>query len=331
MFRLNNEIKYILAVLILLSICISISSASEVLEVRSEDSIYIHIQDAIDAAAVGDTILVYGGDYTEDLVINKTIILKGIGQPMLNSSSSEEDAITIYADGVTVEGFTIQASLSGINILSSNNHIFNNSLVDNHYGIYLDNATENIINSNTLTSNCYGIEVFNSAQNTIEHNQISLSDDYGIVLLFSTENQILGNNIDSIRSAASSNKWYGSTGGNVYEIFDEPTEGCVDADGDGIGDAPYAIPGCSEVDTYPLVKEELPSSVLSEIYTENDEITHNFTTENLTVADNLTVSDNFTVISNLTVTANLTITDNLTIANNTESIEPSVKDEHNTS
>ena len=67
---------------------------------------YETIQAAIDAATVGDTILVGDGDYTEYLTIDKAITLKSV-----NGRESTEIAgtITITADNVTVDGFTVTA------------------------------------------------------------------------------------------------------------------------------------------------------------------------------------------------------------------------------
>jgi len=64
------------------------------------------IQEAIDAAAAGDVIIVGDEDYTEDLTIDKAITLKS-----LNGRESTEIAgtITITADNVTVDGFTVTA------------------------------------------------------------------------------------------------------------------------------------------------------------------------------------------------------------------------------
>ncbi|WP_239025421.1 NosD domain-containing protein [Roseicyclus persicicus] len=46
--------------------------------------------------------------------------------------------------------------------------------------------------------------------------------------------------------------WDDGTHGNRHGLFDEPAEGFVDRDGDGIGEVPRPIPGGSAVDRFPL-------------------------------------------------------------------------------
>ena len=56
------------------------------------------IQDAINNASVGDTIIVHSGVYYENVVVDKSVTLKGVGQPVVDASG-EGDAITLCADG----------------------------------------------------------------------------------------------------------------------------------------------------------------------------------------------------------------------------------------
>src|SRR4030095_8419835 len=66
------------------------------------------ISQAIAAAKTGDTILVDEGIYYEkNLIINKSIVLKGIRQPILDGEKKYE-IISINADHVTIDGFILQ-------------------------------------------------------------------------------------------------------------------------------------------------------------------------------------------------------------------------------
>ena len=84
---------------------------------------YKNIRAAVEAAVAGDTILVDAGIYKEkNLVIKKSIVLKGINQPVLDGEKKYE-IISIMADGTVVEGFRIVHSgissmedLSGIKV-----------------------------------------------------------------------------------------------------------------------------------------------------------------------------------------------------------------------
>jgi nitrous oxidase accessory protein NosD len=69
------------------------------------------IQDAINNASDGDTILVYSGIYYENVVVDKSVTLKGIGYPVVDANGSDS-AITLTADGITLVGFNATNSSS---------------------------------------------------------------------------------------------------------------------------------------------------------------------------------------------------------------------------
>jgi pectin methylesterase-like acyl-CoA thioesterase len=58
---------------------------------------FTRIQDAIDNAKDGDTILVYPGVYYENVVVDKLVTLKGNGQPVVDANGSDS-AITLTED-----------------------------------------------------------------------------------------------------------------------------------------------------------------------------------------------------------------------------------------
>jgi parallel beta-helix repeat protein len=69
------------------------------------------IQEAINKASVGDTIIVHSGVYYENVVVDKSVTLKGIGHPVVDANGSGS-AITLSADGITLVGFTATNSAS---------------------------------------------------------------------------------------------------------------------------------------------------------------------------------------------------------------------------
>ncbi len=91
----------LLIILILLALLTHSQAAT--LIVRSDGDGYSEIQDAIGAATSGDTVLVYGGTYQENLNVTKPLTLRGMRSPVV-SGSFEGSAITISADGVILEG-----------------------------------------------------------------------------------------------------------------------------------------------------------------------------------------------------------------------------------
>ena len=125
---------------------------------------YTRIQLAINAADPGDTIEVHSGTYYENVDVNKQLILRGIdtgtGKPVVDAGGSGS-AITLSADGITLEGFATTNSGSswgdaGIKVTSNNNTITGCTASNNYWGICLDSSSSNnTITGNNATNNDY--------------------------------------------------------------------------------------------------------------------------------------------------------------------------------
>jgi nitrous oxidase accessory protein len=124
---------------------------------------------AVNAARAGDTILVYAGTYHEkNLVINKRLMLKGIGYPVLDGEKKYE-VISIKADGVVIDGFRIVHSgvssmedIGGIKIYDRRDVVIqNNILEDTFFGIYTQFGKNCTIQNNRITA--YSLEEQQSA------------------------------------------------------------------------------------------------------------------------------------------------------------------------
>lgn len=167
---------------------------------------YKRIQDAIDNARAGDTIIVYTGTYFENVKVNKKLTLRGIGNPVVDAGGSG-NAITLTANGIILEGFTATGSggywdspEAGIKVSSSNNTLKGNTANSNRYGggISLSYSRNNALIGNNASNNGgyiggFGISLSNSSNNTLICNNVSNNDDIGIYLSSSSNNTLTGN------------------------------------------------------------------------------------------------------------------------------------------
>ena len=158
---------------------------------------YQHIQDAIDATENGDTIYVYGGTYYENIVVNKSVELIGENkETTIIDGQQLGHVITLFADFVTIYGFTIQNSKEkshGINInTSSYCNIERNILKNNYVGIGMHDYDSNnlIITNNSIISNDLGI-LLTCENHTVSYNNVS-NNDQGIYML--SDNTIVKEN-----------------------------------------------------------------------------------------------------------------------------------------
>ncbi len=149
------------------------------------------LQSRLDRAPAGDTIIVNGGIFNEDIIISKTVHLIGRKLPVIRGTG-KGSVITILARGCTIEGFTIDHSGSmlvnedaGILIKTDHNTIRRNKLDDILFGIYLMQSDSNHIMQNTVVGRPMvdlgergsGIHLWNSNYNILEQNTISETRD----------------------------------------------------------------------------------------------------------------------------------------------------------
>jgi nitrous oxidase accessory protein len=148
---------------------------------NSEGS-YSSIQTAIDSAPIGSTISIQAGTYNEIIKINKQINLIGEDKTstIISTKSTHNGcAIEIRAEGVTISGFQISNTGSGLYAT----------------GIKI-NAPQTKITDCIFIDTPIGIAVW-SSENTIQNCQFSRCTDEGIVLLGSFDVPCIKNVITS--------------------------------------------------------------------------------------------------------------------------------------
>ena len=182
-----------------------------------------------------DVVLVSEGTYYEHIRVDKSIILRGQMMPVLDATASGS-AVTLLADGITVEGFkivnacswpSVSPDMAGIKVLSEGNWIIKNDVSNNFNGILLVGVKNNSILDNTICRNLgYGIRLVKAYGNTICNNSLD------------------GNLLDAFDDGL--NFW----DGNNYSEFDSSAVGRKDR-GDGLSERGYSIPGGRSVDERP--------------------------------------------------------------------------------
>lgn len=182
------------------------------LVVGQGQSKFASVADALTAAQSGDTIRVEAGTYTGQFVIDKSVVLEGVGKPVLRGTG-QGSVVIVTADNCTIKGFVIehsggdlQAEDSGLLLRSNHNTVEDNELRDVLYGIYLYHAAQNVIRRNTVRgrialevgSRGAGLHIWNSPDNVIEENTITEARD-GMYIQSSHRNAIRRNRAMHLR------------------------------------------------------------------------------------------------------------------------------------
>jgi parallel beta-helix repeat protein len=169
---------------------------------------YTHIQEAINAAGLGDTVYVYSGTYNENIVITKDLILIGENKDTTFIDGGDHGH-TLNAheptDGeihVSVSGFTIRnAGGSGFDGITfsyvTDSVISNNKIVSNQgEGIQLDHCQAITVSNNYVYNNMMaGVSVTLSEENLIQDNIIQDNQKGIHIASYSNNNEITGNSI----------------------------------------------------------------------------------------------------------------------------------------
>ncbi|NJD78276.1 MAG: hypothetical protein FIB08_14485 [Candidatus Methanoperedens sp.] len=226
---------------------------------------YTTIQTATGDASPGDEIHVDSGTYRENVNVTKQLILRGMdtgsGKPVVDAGRSS-DAITLSADGITLDGFNATNASSwyaGIMVTSNNNTLNRNDISKNNYGINLYYSRNNTVNGNNASANGVGIVLYSSGNSTLKGNIIT-NNSYSVYLYSSSDNNTfydnifnstfnlglsgMNNNTWNTTKIASANIIGGSyLAGNFWAHPDGTgfSQTCMDSNIDGICDSGYML------------------------------------------------------------------------------------------
>jgi parallel beta-helix repeat protein len=130
----KKALSTIIVTLFMLSIVTGILPASAEpipIQVNAGES----IQAAIDLANSGDLIIVNTGTYYQSFIVNKPLTIESNGAIINLEGTIFQTAIFVVSSGVTLSGFTIRNSITGIQASGSSNVILENNVIWSMTGI----------------------------------------------------------------------------------------------------------------------------------------------------------------------------------------------------
>lgn len=165
------------------------------------------IKNALAYCADGDTVSIEKGLYKEqDILVSKRITILGKDYPVIDGLKKGQ-LIVVVRDSVTISGLQLQntgrSSMTDMAAIRLQNvksvSVTNNKLVNNTYGVYLQNSHYCLVYKNTIKADAKdelnsgnGIHVWKSTHLLLQSNNISGHRD-GIYFEFVTDSRIINN------------------------------------------------------------------------------------------------------------------------------------------
>ena len=199
------------------------------------------IQAAVYAAAAGDAIFVYGGNYYENVDVDAPrLTLEGGGADVVTvtAASTDDYVFEVTKDYVNISGFAVRgatdSNVAGVYLDNADYcNISGNDVYGNDDGITLSGSSNNMLKTNTVSSNADdGIRLHSSSNyntlteniansnnddicldgssnNTLTNNTVKSKTGYGIDLCSSSNNNTIENNIVNLNSGGDIESSYG--------------------------------------------------------------------------------------------------------------------------
>ena len=230
------------------------------------------IQNGIGGVAVDGTVIVHPGTY-DSISVNKRVILKGDNRnTVIIDGGGSGTVASFLTDGINMSGFTIQHGDVAIDLLSDDNVIFMNKIINNVDGVVFVESDRNTFYYNDFIDNTgVGMELYNydNFYNLFYFNNFlnctAIDDHPGFDDTYNRWNLSYGTYPDGILGG---NYWY-----DIFSFTDikyGPNQNIPGSD--GICDNEYTC-GRSGVDYYPHTEWIYPPTdtppVLSDMNPEN--------------------------------------------------------------
>ncbi len=226
----NRARPWALVSILLFSLFLGLVTHASANELAVGTGQYTTIQAAVNAAQPGDTVLIPPGTYSENVLVNKPLIIKssaGAATTIVKAAVPSNDVFLLSGSGMRVEGLTLTGGRAGVEFSgasqssvtdiiahdnvyavliehAANNKVSASNLSNNGYGIYLDGSSGNTFSGNVATyesgnGNALGDGIYmrESNSNAIVQNVLSNNHVYGISLLSSSNNVLSNNSINA--------------------------------------------------------------------------------------------------------------------------------------
>ena len=198
--KTTNKFRFVLVFLLLLSVGLAFIGITSATTIHVPDN-YPTIQQAVDNAMEGDTIIVHSGTYYEHVSIHKSLTIIGDGA-IIDAGGEFQSLSMCSVTSGNIRGFTVQNGAIGIDLShASNVNIEGNTALNTLVGFHLWDSNNNNIKNNVAQGSEYsgisihgGYEAGGSNYNTITDNELS-NNDAGIDIYISSNYNEITNNI----------------------------------------------------------------------------------------------------------------------------------------
>ncbi len=275
---MKTSLRYILVLLWVTCSCSTYAGTVNVLPGKGKT-----ISEAIKKATAGDTLFINTGLYKEsDINVNKRLFIIGKGNPVIDGQKKSE-IFVISADSAVITGLTVQntgtssmSDMAAIRIQKADYVIISdNKLLNNTYGVYIQNSARSIVRDNFIKTNTdkeynsgNGVHVWRGEGLLILNNKIYGHRD-GIYLEFVIKSKVVGNtSVNNKRYGLHfmfshndeyRNNLFSKNGSGVAVMFSNHVEMYGNTFQDNWGDASYGL----------LLKEITDGVIEHNIFTKN--------------------------------------------------------------